>query len=179
MRPERNEKYIRTNKQKTSNMKQLNYKSALKFYAEEAVAALFWCDNPKVLVDDENHEVDWLDTEAKKTAKWKNLWKVLEYYPYTTVTYTDYEKETSEFNFSVGGFNDRETRGIACLLYDVWFGYVDRKYHKRDNKTALKLQNRLTGQIIYMGWYDDRFTVTEKPANMIDSWISPVEINED
>ena len=158
-------------------MKKSDYKLALKFYAEEAVAALFWCDNPKVLVDNENHEVDWL--EAKKTAEWKNLWRVLEYYPYTTVVYRDYEKETSEFNFSVGGPNDHETRGIARLLYDVWFGYVERKYHKADNKTALKIQNRLTGQIMYLGWYDGEFKVSEIPAKMLDSWINSVEINED
>lgn len=160
-------------------MKQLNYKSALKFYAEEAVAALYWCENKRVFVDKENHEVDWLNTEAKKNAEWKNLWRVLEYYPYTTVVYQDHKKETSEFNFSVGGFNDHETRGIARLLHDVWFGYVERKYHKADNKTALKIQNRLTGQIVYLGWYDGEFRVSEIPANMIDSWINSVEINED
>lgn len=179
MRPERNERYIRTNKQIINNMKQLNYKSALKFYAEKAVAALFWCNNPEVLVDDENHEVDWLDTKAKKSAKWKNLWRVLEYYPYTTVVYQDHEKETSEFNFSVGGFNDDKTQGIAHLLHDVWFGYVEKKYHRADNKTALKIQNRLTGQIVYLGWYDGEFRVSEKPARIVDSWINSVEINED
>lgn len=160
-------------------MKKSDYKLALEFYAEEAVAALFWCNNPKVLVDEENHEVDWFDTEARKTAKWKNLWRVLEYYPYTTVVYRDLKKETSEFNFSVGGFNDYETQGIAHLLHNVWFGYVERKYHKADNKTALKIQNRLTGQIVYLGWYDGEFRVSERPARIIDSWINSVEINED
>ena len=159
-------------------MKQLDYKSVLKFYAEEAVAALYWCENPRVFVDKENHEVDWFDTEAKKNAEWKNLWKVIEYYPYTTVVYQDLKKETSQFNFSVGGFNDRETQGIARLLYNVWFGYVERKYHKADNKTALKIQNRLTGQIVYLGWYDGEFRVTELPARMLDSWINSIEINE-
>lgn len=156
-------------------MKHFNYKTALKFYAEEAVAALAWCKREEVCVNADNKEVDWLKRTPED--KWKPLWRVLEYYPYTTVTYVDHKKETSEFNFCVG--DDDETRGLARLLWEVWFGYVDRKYHKRDNKTALKLQNRLTGKIIYMGWYDNRFTVTEKPANMIDSWISSVEINED
>ena len=158
-------------------MKHFNYKMALETYAEEAVAALAWCNREEVCVNADNEEVDWL----KRTPEdeWKPLWRILEYYPYTTVTYVNYKKETSEFNFCVGDFNDPETRGIAHLLWEVWFGYVDRKYHKRDNKTALKLQNRLTGQIIYMGWYDGCFTVTEEPANMIDSWISPIKINED
>ena len=159
--------------------KQLDYKMALNAYAEEAVASLYWCENPQVLVDKDNHEVDWLDTEAKKSAKWKNLWKVLEYYPYTTVTYTDHDKETSQFNFTVGDFNDNETRGIAHLLHDVWFGYVEKKYHKADNKTAIKIQNRLTGQIVYMGWYDGVFKVTELPPRILDSWVNLIEINED
>lgn len=138
-------------------MKKLDYKTVLDCYAEKAVAALYWCENPQVLVDKENHEVDWLDTEAKKNAKWKPLWKILEYYPYTTVTYTDHNKETSEVNFSIAGWN-KEMRGIANLLRRVWFGYVEKKYKKADNKTALKIQNRLTGQIVYLGWYDGKFT---------------------
>lgn len=158
--------------------KKFNYKVALDCYAKEAVAALFWCENPQVLVDKENHEVDWLDTEAKKNAEWKPLWKVLEYYPYTTTTHTDRDKETSEVNFSIDGW-DRGMRGIANLLRKVWFGYVEKKYNKADNKTALKIQNRLTGQIVYLGWYDGRFTVTEIPARMMDSWITATEINED
>ena len=163
-----------------SDMKQpLDYKMALKAYAEEAVASLYWCNNPRILVDKDNHEVDFLDTEAKKSAEWKPLWKVLTYYPYTTVTYTDHNKETSQFNFTVGDFNDDETRGIACLLRDVWFGYVEKKYHKADNKTALKIQNRLTGQIVYLGWYDGVFKVTELPPRIHDSWINAIEINED
>ena len=40
------------------NMRQLDYKTALNCYAKEAVAALYWCENPQVLVDKENHEVD-------------------------------------------------------------------------------------------------------------------------
>lgn len=159
-------------------MKQLDYKIALNCYAEEAVAALYWCENPKVLVDKENHEIDWLDTEAKKNAEWKPLWKVLEYYPYTTVCSTDHKRETSEFNFSIDGW-DNGLRGISILLHKVWFGYVEKKYNKADNKTALKIQNRLTGQIIYLGWYDGKFTVTELPARMMDSWITATIINED
>lgn len=158
-------------------MKKFNYKTALEFYAEDAVAALYWCNREEVCVNKDNQEVDYFNRTPED--KWKPLWKVLEYYPYTTVTYLDHKKETSEYNFSLGGFDDDETRGLAHLLYDVWFGYVARKYHKSDNKTALKLQNRLTGQIIYMGWYDGQFTVTEKPANVIDSWVSVIEINED
>lgn len=159
-------------------MKQLNYKTCFDIHAEEAVAALYWCENPKVLVDKENHEVDWLDIEAKKNAEWKPLWKILEYYPYTTVCGVDIKKETSEVNFSIDGW-DTGMRGIAILLRNIWFGYVERKYHKADNKTALKIQNRLTGQIIYMGWYDGEFTVTEKPARMMNSWTVATEINED
>lgn len=160
-------------------MKQLGYKTALKCYAEEAVAALYWCENPKVLVDKENHEVDWLDTEAKKSAEWKPLWKVLEYYPYTTYCGTDTKKETSEVNFSIDGW-DRGMRGIANLLCRVWFGYVEEKYNRADNKTALKIQNRLTGQIIYLGWYDGRFTVTELPVRQDETYFHPATvINED
>ena len=157
-------------------MKKFNYETALECYAEEAVAALYWCKQEKVLVDKSNNEVDWLNRDGID-CDWKNLWKVLEYYPYTTVTGVDHHKETSEFNFSIG--DDDETRGLARLLWDVWFGYVEHKYKKSDNKTALKLQNRLTGQIIYMGWYDGRFTVTECPARIMDSWITALEINED
>lgn len=159
-------------------MRTFNYKLALKFSAKEAVAALYWCEQKKVLVDKSNHEVDWLKRDGID-CDWKNLWQVLEYYPYTTLTGIEYDKETSEFNFSIGGINDDITRGLARLLYDVWFGYVERKYKKADNKTALKLQNRLTGQIIYMGWYDGEFTVTERPDRMMDSQMTATEINED
>lgn len=155
-------------------MKKLGYKRALEAYAEEAVAALYWCERETVCVNEKDQEVDWL--HRQKTDKWKPLWKVMSYYPYTTWTWTDLDKETSEVNFTIG--NHDRTRGLAELLYDVWFGYVDRKYHKHDNKTALKLQNRLTGQIIYMGWYDNRFTVTELPPRT-DSCSSIMEINED
>ena len=151
---------------------------ALECYAKEAVAALYWCEQEKVLVDKSNNEVDWLNRKDID-CDWKNLWKVLEYYPYTTVTYLDHKKETSEFNFSVGEPNDPETKGLARLLRNVWFGYVEKKYHISDNKTALKLQNRLTGKIIYMGWYDGCFTITERPAHIMDSWVTVKEINED
>lgn len=161
------------------DMRQLDYKTALNCYAKEAVAALYWCENPQVLVDKENHEVDWLDTEAKKNAEWKPLWKILEYYPYTTYCHTDIEKEISQFNFSIDGW-DTGMRGIVTLLHKVWFGYVDKKYHKADNKTALKIQNRLTNQIVYLGWYDGRFTVTELPARQDDCYFHlTTEINED
>jgi len=159
-------------------MKKFNYKIALETSTEEAVAALYWCSQEKVLVDKSNHEIDWLNRDGIE-CDWKNLWRVLEYYPYTTITGVDYDKETSEFNFSVGGFNIDTTRGLAKLLHNVWFGYVERKYKKADNKTALKLQNRLTGQIIYMGWYDGKFTVTERPARIMDSWINVIKIDED
>lgn len=157
-------------------MKKFNYKSALKFYAEDAVAALYWCDNQEVYVKN-GQEIDWLNN---KDGEWKPLWKILGYYPYTTRTFIDHNKETSEFNFCIGDFNSDETRGLARLLRDVWFGYVERRYRKSDNKTALKLQNRLTGQIVYMGWYDGRFTVTEIEAEQ-DSVIKHImfEINED
>ena len=167
-------------------MRKINYvlSKRIYLYLEDNGSSLlqqrtiYWCEQEKVLVDKNNTEVDWLNHDGID-CDWKNLWKVLEYYPYTTVTYVDYEKETSEFNFSIGDSNHRETRGLARLLYDVWFGYVKRKYKKHDNKTALKLQNRLTGQIIYMGWYDGNFTVTEHPAKLMDSWVNVVEINED
>ena len=162
MRPERNEKYIRTNKQNNNNMKHFNYKIALEYYAKATVAALYWCNREEVYVNEQDQEVDWLNRQS--TDKWKPLWKVLGYYPYTTRTFVDHNKEISEFNFSIGGINNDETRGLASLLFSVWFGYVDRVYHKSDNKTALKLQNRLTGQVVYLGWYDGRFTVTELPA---------------
>lgn len=153
-------------------MKRFNYKSALEFNSKEVVASLPWCDRESVCVNEQDQEVDWL--HRQKTDKWKSLWKVMSYYPYTTCTCVDRKKEISEFNFSIGDHN--ETMGLAYLLYEVWFGYVYRKYHKHDNKTALKLQNRLTGQIIYMGWYDGCFTVTELPPRT-DSGI--IEINED
>lgn len=140
-------------------MKRLDYKTVLKFNAEEAVAALFWADNPTILINKDGKEADWL--HRTETDQWKPLWRVIGYYPYTTFTYVDHNKETSETNFSIGDFNDRETRAMARLLREVWFGYVERKYHKSDNKTALKLENRLTGKIVYMGWYDGKFTVTE------------------
>ena len=158
-------------------MRKFNYKAALDCYAEEAVAALYWCKREQVLVDKSNNEIDWLHRDGID-CEWKNLWRVLEYYPYTTVTGIDLDKETSEFNFKLEGFTT-ETRGLSNLLRDVWFGYVEHKYKKVDNKTALKLQNRLTGKIIYMGWYDGSFTVTERPARMMDSWITAIEINED
>lgn len=160
-------------------MKHLDYKVCFNIHAEEAVAALYWCENPTILVDKQNHEVDWLDTEVKKDAEWKPLWKILEYYPYTTFCNVDTEKETSEINFSIDGW-DSGMRGITNLLWNVWFGYVEKKYHKADNKTALKIQNRLTNQIIYLGWYDGRFTVTELPARQDQTYHHPaVEINED
>lgn len=151
-------------------MKHFNYETSLEFYAKEAVAALYWCTRETVCVNEQDQEVDWLNRQP--TDKWKPLWKVLGYFPYTTRTFVDHKKETSEFNFSIGGINDDETRGLASLLYDVWFGYVRQKYHKADNKTALKLQNRITNQIIYMGWYDGRFTVTELPAFCFSSLAS-------
>jgi len=158
-------------------MKQFNYKLALEFYAKEAVAALYWCKRESVCVDKNDHEVDWLN--KTNDDSWKSLWKVLAYYPYTTRIFLDHKKEISEFNFSIGGFNDDETQGLARLLWDVWFGYVEKKYHKSDNKTALKLQNRLTGQIIYMGWYDGKFTVSELPAEQDEDFCYPItEINE-
>ena len=105
--------------------------------------------------------------------------KIVGYYPYTTFCYTDDKKETSEFNFSIDGW-DAGMRGIAKLLWGVWFGYVEKKYKKADNKTALKIQNRLTGQIVYLGWYDGRFTVTELPAVQDKNFGHPMfEINED
>ena len=157
-------------------MKRFNYKWCLEYNAEEAVAALYWCANEKVCVNAQNEEVDWL--HKSKEDQWKSTWKVLGYYPYTTRTFVDSDKETSQFNFSIG--SDDTTEGLARLLYDVWFGYVERKYHKSDNKTALKLQNRLTGQIVYMGWYDGRFTVTERPAEPDPDFRAKMfEINED
>lgn len=155
-------------------MKNFNYKIALS-YAEQIAAALYWCKRDTVCVNENDQEVDWLN--RKPTDQWKSHWKILAFYPYTTVTFVDRDKPTSEFNFSVGDFNDRETRGLAQLLYDVWFGYVDKKYHKSDNKTALKLQNRLTGQIVYMGWYDNKLTVTELPPRT-ESYSNVTEINE-
>jgi len=178
MRPKRNIKNMYEQTKQFSDMKKFNYKVALECHAEEAVAALYWCRQEQVLVDKSNNEVDWLNRNGID-CDWKNLWKVLEYYPYTTVANIDYEKETSEFNFRIGDFNTDTTRGLADLLRDVWFGYVERKYKKADNKTALKLQNRLTGKIVYMGWYDGVFTVTERPAHIMDSWITALEINED
>lgn len=155
-------------------MKTFNYKANLKHNAEEAVAALYWCENQDICVDEKGQEVDWLHKSSKD--RWLPLWKVLAWYPYTTHTFVDYEKETSEFNFCIG--RDQDTQGLADLLCDVWFGYVNRKYHKNDNKTALKLQNRLTGQIVYLGWYDGRFTVTELEPR-VDSLSQVFEINED
>ena len=157
-------------------MKNFNYKIALKYNAEEVVAALPWCKRETVCVNEQNQEVDWLNRQ--KTDEWKPLWKVIEYYPYTTRTFVDHNKETSQFNFSVGDME--ETEGLARLLWEVWFGYVERKYRKSDNKTALKLQNCLTGQVVYLGWYDGRFTVTELPAELDPDFGSTIfEINED
>lgn len=179
MRPRRNTfmyKYKQT--KQFSNMERFNYKIALEYYAKATVAALYWCKRENVCVNKQDKEVDWL--HRQKTDEWKPLWKILGYFPYTTRTFVDHNKETSEFNFSIGGMNDDETRGLASLLFDVWFGYVGRKYHKKDNKTALKLQNRLTGQIVYLGWYDGRFTVTELPAIPDSDFKHDMfEINED
>lgn len=157
-------------------MKHFNYKASLEFDAEEAVAALYWCKREMVCVNEKDEEVDWLNQTPND--KWKPLWKVLEYFPYTTRTFVDLHKETSEFNFSIG--DSDETEGLALLLWDVWFGYVEERYHKSDNKTALKLQNRLNGKVIYMGWYDNRFTVTELPAEQDPDFCHvTTEINED
>lgn len=155
-------------------MKKFDYELCKEYYAEKAVAALYWCSREQVFVNSENQEEDWLD---RTKGAWKPLWKVITYYPYTTVTHIDREKETSQFNFLIGGANDYETRGLASLLYDVWFGYVNRRYHKSDNKTALKLQNRITNQVVYLGWYDGEFTVTELPPSQ--RWGIPIEINEE
>lgn len=154
-------------------MKNFNYETILRFEAKKAVAALYWCRNEHVLVKN-GQEVDWLN--KPEGSQWKPLWKILKWYPYTTWTWTDIDKPTSQFNFCIG---DRyETRGLSELLYEVWFDYIERKYHKVDNKTALMLQNRLTGQIVYLGWYDGKFTVTELEPRT-DSSASIVEINED
>ena len=158
-------------------MKQFNYETALKFYSKRVVAVLPWCERKSVCVNKDNQEVDWFNKTTDD--KWKPLWKILAYYPYTTRVFLDHDKEISEFNFSIGGFNGNETQGLARLLYDVWFGYVERKYHKSDNKTALKLQDRLTGKVVYMGWYDGTFTVSELPAKQDEDFCYPItEINE-
>lgn len=155
-------------------MKKFDYEKCKEWYAEEATAALYWCKMEQVFVNSENQEVDWLD---RTKGEWKQLWKIIAYYPYTTITYVDRNQEISPFNFSIGGPNDPETKGFASLLFDVWFGYVEKKYHKSDNKTALKLQNRITGEVVYLGWYDGEFTVTKLPPNQ--RWGNPVEINEE
>lgn len=151
-------------------MRKFDYQMALEWNAREVVAALPWCRRKMVCVNPQDQEVDWLKRTKEDT--WKPLWKVLSYYPYTTWVWTDNDKETSEFNFKLDW---DETKDLGQLLCDVWFGYVDMRYHKRDNKTALKLQNRLTKQIVYMGWYDGVFTVSEIPPKT-DSKV--FEINE-
>lgn len=133
----------------------MDFKTALKYFAREAVAASFWCENPRIGN--------------------KKLWKVCTYYSYTTRVFLDQNKETSETNFCVG--NTAYTKGLASVLWDIWFGYVYNRYFLSDNKSALKIQNRQTGQIIYMGWYDGRFTVTELPPKT-DSTDEPVELEE-
>ena len=147
-------------------MKEFNYEFCLGWFAEEAVAALYWCRREKVYVNDADQELNWFNN---KTGTWKYLWKIVGYYPYTTITFIN--EKTSEFNFSIG---DDETSGLARLLREVWFGYVKQKYGKADNKTALKIQNRLTGKVIYLGWYDGHFTVTELEPKS-DSEMFPLE----
>lgn len=160
-------------------MKKFNYELALEFYAKDVVAALPWCSRKLVCVNENDQEVDWLHRTS--TDKWKSLWRVIGYFPYTTRVFVNHKKETSEFNFSIGGINDsEETGGLALLLWSVWFGYIEKKYRKSDNKTALKLQNRLTGQIVYLGWYDGRFTVSETPAEPDPDFHSEmIELNEE
>ena len=159
-------------------MKEFNFEINLKCYCKEAVASLYWCKNQMVFVNDNDIEIDWLS--KSKEGKWKPLWKVLSYYPYTTRTFVNHKKDTTEFNFSIGGIGEDDTSALARLIYDVWFGEVDRKYHKSDNKTALKIENRLTGKIVYLGWYDGRFTVTERPAEQDPDFPGKIiNINED
>lgn len=149
-------------------MKEFDYKFCLNWCAEEAVAALYWCRQEKVYVNNKDQELNWFED---KSGNWKYLWKIIGYYPYTTYTSINSETNTSEFNFSIG---DEETSGLARLLREVWFGYVEQKYRKSDNKTALKIQNRITGKVVYLGWYDGHFTVTELEAKS-DSQMFPLE----
>lgn len=159
-------------------MRKFNYKALLEYHSKEVIASLYWTTQEAVCVDPSGKEVNWLD--KKSEDKWKSLWIIKEYYPYTTRTYVDHNKEVSEFNFSIGGIGEEDTCGLARLIYNVWFGYVDHKYHKADNKTALKLQNRITGKVVYMGWYDGRFTVTEIPADPDPDFLAePIPLYED
>ena len=132
------------------------FAAKVKRYDKVAVAALHWLDRLAVCVDDKDNQIDY----PYKGGEWKPVWKILGWWSYTTRTFVDHHREISEFNFSVGGFGNLTT-ALANHLFEVWFGFVRDKYHKVDNKTALKIQNRLTKQVVYLGWYDGKFTVTE------------------
>lgn len=106
--------------------------------------------------------------ELPHADRWKRDWEILEHYPYATVVYTDRQKETSATNFFADAFNHYSYHWLCDAVYDEWFGHVERRYRiHRDNKVALKLRNRITGQIVYLGWYDGSITVSEIPAKQI------------
>lgn len=121
-----------------------------------------WIDNEKVYVNDQNQEIDWLHD---KTGSWKPTWIYEKFYRYTTIVAEEFDKDETPFNFTTGHMMTHKERALAHCVFTVWFGRAEKEFGCRcDNKTALKLRNRLTGQVLYMGWYDGAITVSTQEA---------------
>ena len=130
-----------------------------------------WAKNHNVYVNAQNEKGDWL--HDKEGYSWKPLWIIEEFYRYTSWVYTDFRKPDTPENFQ--SHWDGIESDLAELIAHVWFDEVERIGRRlgvncnRDNKTAIRIRNRLTGQILYIGWYDNRITVgdschSEHPA---------------
>lgn len=118
-----------------------------------------WCFNERVFVDEYNQELN--PHYNRDKGEWQNLWIFEKFYAYTTCVAENYQKECNKFNFTTGHNMTKAEQALATHIADVWFGRAETEFKcRRDNKTALKLRNRITNQVVYMGWYDGAITVS-------------------
>lgn len=113
----------------------------------------YWAEDIKVCVDQNNNELSWSDDRSKGT--WKDLWEIKAFYTYDCVVGIDLDKEIDTFNFDADYYSN-----LGSLVIDMWFSKAEKLGFRRDNKTALKLHNILTNQVVYMGWYDGKLRVS-------------------
>ena len=122
-------------------------------YKNTLDALEYWAENKQVCVDSNNHELSWRDDRSK--GKWKDLWEIQAFYTYDCVVGLDLDKEVDTFNFDADYYPN-----LGSLVIDMWFRKAEKLGFRRDNKTAIKLHNILTNQVVYMGWYDMRLRVS-------------------
>lgn len=122
-------------------------------YKNTLDALEYWASDQQICVDQNNNELSWSDDRSKGT--WKDLWQIKAFYTYDCVVGVDLEKEVGIFNFDTNYY-----RRLGALVMDIWFQKAEKLGFRRDNKSALKLQDLFTGEIIFMGWYDGKMSVS-------------------